>query len=186
MSPPAYVSPHSGLDMMPYGFEESLRPKGIRKCDFPNGFIFGTATAAYQVEGAAFQGGKGTNIWDTFTRQPGKILNGSNGDVAVDQYNRYKEDIELMASMGFDAYRFSVSWSRIFPDGFGNSVNQEALLHYNDVIDALLDKGIQPFITLYHWDLPQALQDSFGGWLSREIVKHFARYAEVCFDAFGD
>eukprot|EP00249_Psilotum_nudum_P019962 c27498_g1_i1 orf=501-2102(+) len=185
MSPPAQGCGHSGLHVPPL-FQELTLPKQIQKNNFPEGFMFGAATAAYQVEGAVDEGGKGATIWDTFTRLPGKIVDGSIADIAVDQYHRYKEDIELLADMGFDAYRFSISWCRVFPDGLAKSVNQEGIAHYNDVIDTLIEKGIQPVVTLYHWDLPQALQDSIGGWLSPEIVNHFANYAEVCFDAFGD
>lgn len=158
----------------------------ICRHDFPEGFIFGTATSAYQVEGSLTEGKRGPCIWDTFSLIPGKIKDGSNAHIACDQYNRYKDDIKLMDDLGFHAYRFSISWSRIFPDGLGNSVNQEGILHYNNVIDCLLERGITPFVTLYHWDLPQVLQDMIGGWLSPEISTYFATYAEACFEAFGD
>lgn len=148
--------------------------------------MFGAATAAYQVEGAAFEGGRGPSIWDSFTRLPGKILDGSNGDVSCNQYHRYEEDIDMIVKMGFDSYRFSISWSRIFPDGFGGSVNKEGIDYYNRIIDTLISNGVKPFVTLYHWDLPQALHDAFGGWLNPEIARYFAIYAEECFAAFGD
>eukprot|EP00249_Psilotum_nudum_P002600 c15718_g1_i3 orf=465-1820(-) len=166
--------------------EESVHSVTLQKTDFPPDFIFGAATSAYQVEGGAFEGGKGLDIWDTFTRLPGKIADASNGDIAVDQYHLYKEDIELLANIGFDAYRFSISWSRIFPNGLGGSINQEGITHYNDLIDSLVEKGIIPFVTLYHWQHPQDLEDAIGGWLSPEIVKYFVMFAEVCFFEFGD
>eukprot|EP01018_Ginkgo_biloba_P033169 Gb_35939 [translate_table: standard] len=166
---------------------------------FPPAFIFGTASAAYQYEGAAREGGRGPSIWDTFSHAPGKIANGSNGDVAVDEYHRYKEDVALMKNMGMDAYRFSISWSRILPRGsLKGGINKEGVAYYNNLINELLKNGvhrditslrgfsIKPFTTLFHWDLPQALEDEYGGFLSPNIVRDFAAYAEVCFRAFGD
>ncbi|XP_068664844.1 beta-glucosidase 42 [Aristolochia californica] len=161
-------------------------PVEVSRSDFPPDFVFGVATSAYQVEGAAKEGGRGDSIWDVFSHTKGNILDGSNGDIAVDQYHRYKEDVDLMGKLGFGAYRFSISWSRIFPDGLGTEVNEEGIAYYNNLIDALLEKGIQPFVTLYHWDLPAHLQESIGGWLSEKIAKYFAIYAETCFAAFGD
>ncbi|KAI3935266.1 hypothetical protein MKW92_013254 [Papaver armeniacum] len=161
-------------------------PNDVSRKDFPSNFLFGVATSAYQVEGASNEGGRGDSIWDVFTRKEGNILDGSNGDIAVDQYHLYKEDVELMSKLGFGAYRFSVSWSRIFPDGLGTKVNEEGIAYYNNLINALLDKGLQPYLTLYHWDLPNHLQESLGGWLSDKIVKYFAIYAEICFASFGD
>lgn len=166
--------------------EESENVEEISRDKFPESFVFGVATSAYQVEGAAKEGGRGPSIWDTFSYTPGKILDGRNGDVAVDQYHRYKEDVDLIAKMGFNVYRFSISWSRIFPDGFGAEVNKEGIAYYNNLIDTLLQKGVRPSVTLYHWDLPQKLHESMGGWLNREIVNYFAQYAETCFSAFGD
>ncbi|XP_019051456.1 PREDICTED: beta-glucosidase 42 isoform X2 [Nelumbo nucifera] len=139
-----------------------------------------------KIEGANNEGGRGDSIWDIFSHTEGKILDGSNGDIAVDHYHRYREDIELMAKLGFDAYRFSISWSRIFPDGLGTKANEEGIAYYNNVINALLEKGIEPYITLYHWDLPSNLHESISGWLSEKIVKYFAIYAETCFASFGD
>ncbi|CAM8963134.1 unnamed protein product [Rhodiola kirilowii] len=138
------------------------------------------------VEGAHDEGGRGPSIWDAFTRKKGNICDGSNGDVAVDQYHKYKEDVDLMAKLGFQAYRFSISWSRIFPDGLGTRVNEEGIAYYNNLINALIEKGIQPYVTLYHWDLPLHLHESMGGWLNKDIVKYFAVYAETCFSRFGD
>lgn len=151
---------------------------------FRKDFLFGAATAAYQVEGAWDQGGKGISNWDTFSRIPGKTLNGTNGDVAVDHYNRYKEDVKLMAEMGLESYRFSIAWSRIFPKG-DDVVNQEGIDFYNALIDECLVHGIVPFITLYHWDMPDRLQEN-GGWLSQETMDSFMIYADRCFKEFGD
>uniref|UniRef100_A0ACD5TVZ8 Uncharacterized protein n=1 Tax=Avena sativa TaxID=4498 RepID=A0ACD5TVZ8_AVESA len=158
---------------------------GLTRGSFPKGFVFGTASAAYQYEGAVKADGRGQTIWDKFAHTFGKITDFSNADVAVDQYHRFEEDIQLMADMGMDAYRFSIAWARILPDGVGQ-VNQAGIDHYNKLIDALLAKGIQPYVTLYHWDLPQALEDKYIGWLDSQIVDDFAAYAETCFRAFGD
>ncbi|WJX57387.1 Beta-glucosidase 40 [Trifolium repens] len=161
----------------------------ISKDSFPKGFVFGTASSAFQYEGAVKEDGRGDglglSVWDTFSHSPGKIQRNSNADIAVDQYHRYEEDIQLMKDMGMDAYRFSISWTRIFPNGSG-VVNQAGIDHYNKLIDALLAKGIEPYVTLYHWDLPQALEDKYNGWLSPLIIKDFAAYAETCFQKFGD
>lgn len=148
-------------------------------------FVWGVATAAYQVEGAWLEGGKGLSIWDAYAHTPGKTLNGDNGDVACDQYHRYEEDIALMKEMGVDAYRFSFSWPRIIPDGSGE-INQAGIDYYNRLINCLLKNGITPWVTLYHWDLPLALQMTDDGWLNRKTSKAFARYAGVCFNNFGD
>ncbi|EOY12675.1 Beta glucosidase 41 isoform 1 [Theobroma cacao] len=159
--------------------------ESVRRADFPHGFTFGTASSAYQFEGAVNEGNKGDSIWDTFTRKPGKIMDFSNADTAVDQYHRFESDIDLMKDLGMDAYRFSISWSRIFPNGAGES-NVEGINYYNRLIDALIQKGIQPYVTLYHWDLPQMLEDKYEGWLSRQIVDDFEHFAFTCFQAFGD
>ncbi|KAL6622973.1 hypothetical protein ACP70R_032852 [Stipagrostis hirtigluma subsp. patula] len=152
---------------------------------FPKGFVFGTAASAYQYEGAVKDDGRGATIWDKFAHTLGKIVDFSNADVAVDQYHRFEEDIQLMSDMGMDAYRFSIAWSRIFPNGTGK-VNQAGIDHYNNLINALIAKGIEPYVTLYHWDLPQALEDRYTGWLDRQIINDYAVYAETCFKAFGD
>ncbi|XP_031091915.1 beta-glucosidase 40-like [Ipomoea triloba] len=159
--------------------------QNISRASFPKGFVFGTASSAYQVEGAVEEDGRGATIWDTFSHTFGKIADFSNGDVAVDQYHRYLEDIQLMKDLGMDAYRFSIAWSRIFPNGSGE-INQAGVDHYNKLIDALLANGIEPYVTLYHYDLPQALQDRYNGWLNRQVIKDFAAYAETCFEKFGD
>lgn len=141
----------------------------------PEGFKWGTATAAYQIEGAWDEDGKGPSIWDTFAHE-GKIRDGSTGDVAVDHYHRYKEDIQLMKDLGTTAYRFSLSWPRIFPEGTGQP-NPKGLDFYSRLVDELLASGIEPFATLYHWDLPQTLEDRYGGWRSVETAKAFGEYA---------
>lgn len=140
---------------------------------FPKGFVWGCATAAYQCEGAVKEDGRGTTIWDTFSHTPGKIANGDTGDVADDSYDLYKEDVKLLANLGASGYRFSIAWSRIFPTGTGQA-NAKGMDHYERVVDELLANGIAPYITLFHWDLPEALP---GGWQSRDTVKAFADYA---------
>src|SRR6185503_14994453 len=132
---------------------------------FPNGFLWGAATAAYQIEGAATEDGRGESIWDRFSHTSGKVLGGDSGDVACDHYHRWREDIAMMRELGLRAYRLSISWPRILPAGVG-AVNPAGLDFYDRLIDGLLEAGIQPYVTLYHWDLPQALQDR-GGWASR-------------------
>ena len=142
---------------------------------FPKGFVWGAATAAYQVEGGAAAGGRGPSIWDTFSHTPGKVARGETGDTACDSYHRWQEDIDLLAAMPLNAYRFSISWPRIASTG-GEPWNAEGLAYYDKLVDGLLAKGIEPYITLYHWDLPQALQDK-GGWQNIDTAKAFARYA---------
>jgi beta-glucosidase len=151
---------------------------------FPDGFLWGAATAAYQIEGAPDADGKGPSIWDTFAHTPGATNHGDNGDVACDSYHRYDEDIALLKRLGAGGYRLSLSWPRILPSGRG-SVNAKGLDYYNRVIDGLLEAGITPAVTLYHWDLPQALQDA-GGWANRDVAGWFADYAAVAAEAFGD
>jgi beta-glucosidase len=140
---------------------------------FPNNFLWGCATASYQIEGAANEDGRGPSVWDTFSHTPGKVFQGDTGDVACDSYHRYKEDVQLLKSLGAKGYRMSISWSRVFPSGKGK-VNQKGLDYYNRVIDELLANGIQPYVTLFHWDLPQALP---GGWRSRDTSKAYGDYA---------
>ncbi len=157
------------------------RDQGVR---FPADFIFGSATASYQIEGAVTEDGRGPSIWDTFSHTPGKVVNGDTGDVADDHYHRVEQDLDLMKSYNLDAYRFSIAWPRIQPTGSG-PVNQKGIDFYNRVIDGLLERGIDPTVTLYHWDLPQALEDA-GGWPVRETAERFAEYAGICGEAFGD
>ncbi|MEU2983628.1 GH1 family beta-glucosidase [Micromonospora aurantiaca] len=151
---------------------------------FPEGFVWGGATAAYQIEGAARDDGRGPSIWDTFSRTPGAVFQGHTGDVACDHYHRYAQDVALMAELGLRAYRFSVSWPRVRPDGTG-PVEPRGLDFYDRLTDALLAAGIDPIVTLYHWDLPQALEDR-GGWTVRETAEHFAEYALAVHGRLGD
>ncbi|SDY07366.1 broad-specificity cellobiase [Micromonospora pattaloongensis] len=151
---------------------------------FPEGFVWGAATAAYQIEGAAHDDGRGPSIWDTFCRTPGKVHAGHTGDVACDHYHRYPDDVALMAELGLHAYRFSVAWPRIQPDGSG-PVNPRGLDFYDRLVDELRGRDIDPIITLYHWDLPQTLEDR-GGWTNRETAERFADYAAAVYGRLGD
>jgi beta-glucosidase len=150
----------------------------------PAGFVFGTSTASYQIEGAWDEDGRGLSTWDTFCAEPGKILDGSDGKVACDHYHRYAEDVALMQRLGIDAYRFSIGWPRIQPDGSGPA-NDRGLDFYDRLVDSLVEAGIEPMATLFHWDLPQALQDA-GGWESRATAERFAEYAALCVQRLGD
>ncbi|WP_277669029.1 GH1 family beta-glucosidase [Caproiciproducens galactitolivorans] len=143
---------------------------------FPNEFIWGTASAAYQIEGGVSEGGRGPSVWDTFSHMPGKIFENQNGDIACDAYHRYKEDIRLMAELGIHNYRFSISWARVIPDGF--HVNPKGLEYYDRLVDCCLNYGITPWVTLYHWDLPQEVENQ-GGWTNRKTAKAFCWYAET-------
>ncbi|GAA4451607.1 GH1 family beta-glucosidase [Phytohabitans houttuyneae] len=147
-------------------------------------FTWGVSTAAYQIEGAATEGGRGRSIWDVFSHEPGRVSDGGTGDVACDHFHRYPEDVDLMAGLGVDAYRFSVAWPRIQPDGTGPA-NAAGVDFYDRLVDALLAKEIDPVVTLFHWDLPQALEEK-GGWLSRDTAFRFADYAGLVADALGD
>ena len=151
---------------------------------FPPNFLFGTATASYQIEGAAREDGRGCSIWDTFSRTPGKVFQGHNGDIACDHYHRYPEDIAIMKELGMGAYRFSAAWPRIYPNGYGK-VNPAGLDFYDRLTDALLEAGIHPCLTLYHWDLPQLLEDE-GGWTVRTTAEHFVNYADTLLARIGD
>lgn len=151
---------------------------------FPDGFVWGVATSAYQIEGAVTEGGRGPSIWDTFSHTAGAVAGGDTGDVATDHYHRYRQDVDLLAELGVAAYRFSISWPRIQPEGRGPA-RAEGLAFYDRLIDALLERGIAPAVTLYHWDLPQALEDA-GGWPERDTAHRFAEYAVAVHDVFGD
>lgn len=171
---------------------------------FPADFLWGAATSSYQIEGGTTAGGRGQSIWDVWCVQSMENCNGDTGDVTDDHYHRWKEDVDLMKSLGLKAYRFSISWSRILPNGtahygdedaadavkengtFIDGINQEGLQFYDNIVDYLIESGIEPFITLYHWDLPQALQDRYGGWADRSIIEDFGDYARICFHHFGD
>ncbi|KAL0311822.1 UNVERIFIED_CONTAM: Raucaffricine-O-beta-D-glucosidase [Sesamum radiatum] len=164
-----------------------IRRADITRSQFPPDFVFGVATSAYQHEGGAAEGGRGPSIWDTFTRTRGRIHDGSNGDVAADMYTKYKDDIKMMKSMGFDAYRFSISWSRILPRGrVSLGINKQGIDYYNDLINTVIANGMKPFVTLFHFDLPQSLQQEYDGFLSRDVAEFFKEFAEVCFREFGD
>ncbi|XP_050227516.1 beta-glucosidase 12-like [Mercurialis annua] len=156
---------------------------------FPDGFFWGTATSAYQTEGEANKKGRGPSTWDTFThKSPERIEDGSNGDVATNFYNLYRDDIKKMnTELGMNAFRFSISWSRIIPSGRrSKGVNEEGIKFYNSVINEALNNGLEPFVTIFHWDVPQGLEDEYGGFLSPKIVYDFKDYAELCFQRFGD
>ena len=155
--------------------------------EFPEDFLWGAATASFQVEGAASEDGRTPSIWDTFCRVPGAVLNADDGDVACDQYHRYRDDVALMSDLNIQTYRFSVSWDRVRPDGVTGAagVNRKGLDYYSRLVDALLEKDILPWLTLYHWDLPQALED-LGGWTNRDTAYRFVEYARTVHDALGD
>jgi len=180
-----------GASMLPVGPglaqsgpESGLRDRSARS-GFPDGFVWGTATSSYQVEGAVDKDGRGPSIWDRFAHTPGAIADQSTADTATDHYHLYKEDVRLMKSLGARAYRFSIAWPRVFPEGVG-SPNPKGLDFYNRLLDELSAHGIAPYATLYHWDLPQALQDRFGGWTSRDTAKAFADYAAYVAERLSD
>lgn len=152
--------------------------------NFPERFVWGTATAAYQIEGAAAEDGRGPSIWDTFSHTPGRVANGDTGDIACDHYHRYREDVAILAQLGVDGYRFSISWPRVQPGGTG-ATNPAGIAFYDRLIDELLAAGIAPWATLYHWDLPQQLEDA-GGWPVRETAQRFADHAAAMVERFGD
>jgi beta-glucosidase len=162
-----------------------LAPDRHAPAGFPNGFVWGTATSAYQIEGAVDEDGRGRSIWDTFAHTPGRIADHSNGDRANDHYHRYKQDVRLIKDLGVKAYRFSIAWPRVFPQGSG-SPNPKGLDFYNRLLDELLASGIEPYATLYHWDLPQALQDRVGGWQSSDTSKAFGVYAGYVAERLSD
>ncbi|TDB81003.1 GH1 family beta-glucosidase [Micromonospora sp. KC721] len=198
-APPATASAGAGLapaadqvTAAPTGAAEPGIPPGVEPAAspgtpallFPNDFGWGAATSAYQIEGAAKEDGRGESIWDTFSRTPGRTRNGDTGDVAADHYHRWSEDLDLMRDLGLHSYRFSISWPRVQPDGAGEP-NQRGLDFYRRLIDGLYERGITPMVTLFHWDLPQSLQDA-GGWENRDTAYRFADYAEAVFHALGD
>ncbi|MBF5033533.1 beta-glucosidase [Micromonospora sp. ANENR4] len=170
-----------GCDSPP---ERTTDPEPDRGLRFPDGFAWGAATSAYQIEGAAKEDGRGESVWDTFSHTPGRIRNGDTGDVAADHYHRYAQDLDLMRDLGLRSYRFSISWPRIQADGSGRP-NQRGLDFYRRLVDGLRERDIAPMATLFHWDLPQALQDT-GGWENRDTAERFAEYADVVFRALGD
>ncbi|XP_022139954.1 beta-glucosidase 47 isoform X2 [Momordica charantia] len=165
--------------------EESLSSSSSSNV-FSNNFLFGTASSAYQFEGAFLSEGKGLNNWDVFTHDPGNIEDGTNGDISVDHYHRYLEDLDLMDFIGVNSYRFSISWARILPKGRLGKVNKAGINHYSKLIDSLLERGIEPFVTLAHFDIPQELEDRYGAWLSPQVQEDFRYYADICFKSFGN
>jgi beta-glucosidase len=167
---------------LPLGGCSRAAPDGT--VTFPKDFLWGTATSSYQIEGSTTVDGRGASIWDTFAKTPGKIKDGSNGDVACDSYRRWRDDIALIKSLGLKSYRFSIAWPRIQADGVG-AANQKGLDYYKNLIDGLLEAGIRPLPTMYHWDLPQSLQDK-GGWPARDTAERFADYATILVKALGD
>lgn len=154
----------------------------------PSDFEWGFATASYQIEGAVNDDGRGPSIWDPFSHLEPSRMKGANGDIACDHYHRYEEDLDLLARYGAKAYRFSISWSRIIPRGGRNDpINEAGIVFYDKLINGLISRGIEPWITLYHWDLPQELHDRYGGWLNiEESLKDFEHYAGLCYERFGD
>ncbi|XP_043708508.1 beta-glucosidase 22-like isoform X1 [Telopea speciosissima] len=170
--------------MVGLGLAQTRAREPISRDDFPSHFVFGSGTSAYQVEGAASEDGRSPSFWDTFAHSGG-AMDKSTGDMACDEYHKYKEDVKLMVDTGLEAYRFSISWSRLIPNGRG-PVNPKGLQYYNNLINELTSHGIQPHVTLFHYDLPQTLEDEYKGWLSLKIVKDFTAFANVCFREFGD
>jgi beta-glucosidase len=177
------TNPQLPFAKQPARAEASMQTTQSR--EFPKGFLWGSATASYQVEGAVSEDGRGPSIWDTFSHTPGKVVDNATGDVADDHYHRYKEDVQLMKALGVKSYRFSIAWPRVFPNGDG-SPNPQGLDFYNRLVDELLANNIQPFATLYHWDLPQSLQERGGGWESRDTSKAFGDYAGYVAERLSD
>jgi beta-glucosidase len=161
----------------------SIDPRSSLGLSFPDGFVWGAATSAYQIEGATTEDGRGESVWDAFCRDPGRVRDGDTGEVALDHYHRYADDLDLMTSLGIHSYRFSIAWPRVMPDG-GPTINQRGLDFYRRLVDGLHQRGITPMATLFHWDLPQVLQDR-GGWESRDVAYRFGDYATAVFDALG-
>lgn len=188
----AGISHASSLHIPPHGKEHRLGTRigqqQQRENEKPPAFLWGTATSAYQVEGCVGlqDCGRGPSIWDAFEQQrPSRIADNDSASIAADSVHRYEQDVDLLRRIGVNAYRFSISWSRIFPQGRGH-INLEGVNYYNRLIDALIDSGIQPVVTLYHWDMPQALEEEYGGWLNAKVVEDFMNYASLCFERFGD
>ncbi|XP_023639781.1 beta-glucosidase 31 [Capsella rubella] len=169
------------------GTSLTFSTKSLDRYSFPPDFSFGVASAAYQYEGAVEEGGRTPSIWDNFTHTYPERTHMDNGDIAVDFYHRYKDDIKLIKEMNMDTFRFSISWSRILPSGkLNDGVNSEGIQFYKNLIDELIKNGIKPFVTIYHWDIPQVLEDEYGGFLSPRVIDDFRNYARVCFENFGD
>src|SRR5579864_4634738 len=158
---------------------DRVEPAVIQSRIFPEGFLWGSATSAFQVEGSPLADGAGASIWQRFAHTPGRIQDGDTGDIACDHYRRFRDDIALMRDLGLKAYRFSISWSRVMPEGRGR-INASGMNFYERLVDCLLENGIEPMVTLYHWDLPAALDDR-GGWLNPDVADWFAEYAAAMF-----
>jgi len=167
-------------------FNEELLGEDIQRSKFPDNFFFGTATSSYQIEGAYLKDGKSISNWDVFTHTQAIKTNGANGDVANNYYNYYLDDIETMNSLGVNAYRFSISWARVLPKGRFGEVNPRGVIFYNKILDNLLLKGIEPFVTINHFEFPQELEERYGSWLSPLMQEDFIHFAETCFENFGD
>ncbi|XP_058218324.1 beta-glucosidase 18-like [Rhododendron vialii] len=176
----------SSVPLLVESFNEEAVVEDVKRSNFPDGFFFGTSTSSYQIEGAYLQDGKSLSNWDVFTHTPGAEIDGANGDVANNHYNYYLEDIETMNSLGVNAYRFSISWARVLPRGRFGEVNPRGVLFYNDIMDNLLLRGIEPFVTINHSDFPQELEERYGSWLSPLMQEDFLHFAETCFESFGD
>ena len=172
-------------NMPDIGPEDTSMTTGAHPRRFPDDFVWGAATSAYQIEGAAGEDSRGASIWDAFARTPGMIDDGTTGDVSIDHYHRYRDDVRLLKEIGTMAYRFSIAWPRVFPDGTG-APNPNGLAFYDRLVDELLARGIEPYATLYHWDLPQALQERVGGWQSRDTPLAFADYAAHVAEKLSD
>src|SRR5689334_4944238 len=180
------LSPASAQNGPAAALDKAAAALGQRgNAPFPSGFVWGTATSSYQIEGAVNEDGRGPSIWDIFSHTPGKIGDGTNADIANDHYHRYKEDVGLIKDLGARAYRFSVAWPRVFPNGDG-APNPKGLDFYNRLVDELLAQGIEPYATLYHWDLPQSLQDRVGGWQSSDTSKAFGDYSGYVAERLSD
>ncbi|XP_042452474.1 beta-glucosidase 18-like isoform X2 [Zingiber officinale] len=169
-----------------FGFLPLSACDDLRRSHFPASFIFGTSTSSFQIEGAYLDDQKSLSNWDVFSHIPGSIEDASNADIADDHYHLYSEDVKLMASLGVNAYRFSISWSRVLPRGRNGGINSLGIAFYSKLIDALLLKGIQPFVCLNHYDIPQELEEQYGGWLNSQIQEDFGYFANTCFKEFGD
>ena len=177
------MNPANGDYSYPDVFNDPGRDKLIYGT-FPDDFAWGSATSAYQIEGGWDEDGKGESIWDRFSHS-GRIAYGQTGDVACDSYHKYKEDVQLIKAMGLSHYRFSIAWTRILPDGTNANVNQAGIDYYMNLIDELIANGIEPVVTLYHWDLPQVLQDQYGGWENDILSDLFNDYASICFEQYA-
>jgi beta-glucosidase len=184
MNPAGAATPESTAGAASPGSSTSSQPAAGQRVVFPEGFLWGVSTSAYQIEGAVADDGRGPSVWDTFARQPGTTCRGDTGDVACDSYHRLTEDLDLLSDLGVTGYRFSVSWPRVQPDGRG-AVNQAGLDYYQRLVDGLRERNIEPLLTLYHWDLPQPLEDA-GGWPRRDTAQRFAEFAAIMGAAVGD